>query len=99
VKGRRSRPRRQLNSRYIPVQICTGCAKLGALLFAPAFVALNFAHRSFDACEIFALAAAEITRVFPPVVLALLMPPKPGRFGRNDGYFLALLYGTAEAVP
>jgi hypothetical protein len=71
VKGRRSRPRRQLNSRYIPVQICKGCAKLGALLFSPAFVTPNFPHRSFDACEIFALAAAEITRVFPPVVLAL----------------------------
>jgi hypothetical protein len=50
-----------------------GCAKL-ALVFPFAFAALNFAHRSFDAFEIFALGAADITRFFPPVVLPPLLP-------------------------
>ncbi len=37
-------------------------------------------HRSFVAFEIFALAAADITRFFPPVVLPLLpIPPKQYR--------------------
>src|SRR3984893_1069001 len=40
--------------------------------FPFAFAALNFAHRSFVAFAIFALPAADITRFFPPVVLALL---------------------------
>src|SRR6266436_6191870 len=35
---------------------------------------INSAHRSFVAFEIFALAAADITRFFPPVVLPLLLP-------------------------
>jgi len=35
---------------------------------------INSAHRSFVAFEIFALAAADITRFFPPVVLPLLRP-------------------------
>jgi hypothetical protein len=34
-----------------------------------AFAALNSAHRSLVAFEIFALAAADITRFFPPVRL------------------------------
>jgi hypothetical protein len=52
----------------------TAVQHLPALLLPFAFAALHFAHRSFDAFEIFALAAADITRFFPPVVLALLLP-------------------------
>ena len=42
--------------------ICGWLCKIIGLSFSPfAFAALNFAHRSFVAFEIFALAAADIT--------------------------------------
>jgi hypothetical protein len=40
-----------------------GCAKLSPEFFPFAFAALNFAHRSFVAVEIFALAAADTSPV------------------------------------
>src|SRR5258707_13818965 len=43
--------------------------------FVP-FSALNFAHRSFVALDILALAAADSTRVFLPIGLALLVIPR-----------------------
>jgi len=43
-------------------------------LFLP-FSALNFAHRSFVALDILALAAADSTRFFLPIGLALLVIP------------------------
>jgi hypothetical protein len=69
--------------------------------FPFAFAALNFAHRSFVAFEIFALAAADITRFFTAFSSGLVESPKAFAAARiaAKGANSCVVARTSPSVP